>query len=466
MTVADRHRILVVDDEVSMRELLAIMLRREGYLVAEAGDGVEALETLRDENFDLVISDIQMPRLNGIELLRAVRDENLDVVVMMMTAYSTTEQAVEAMKLGAYDYITKPFKNDEIRLVVRNALEGRQLRRENQHLKKALEQQISRNTLIGNSPAMKRLLSLIERVAQSQASVLITGESGTGKELVARSIHTGSERSQSSFVAINCGAIPENLIESELFGHEKGAFTGADHQKEGLFEAANGGTLFLDEIGELPMMMQVKLLRVLQEREFRRVGGTKNLPLDVRIVSATNKIFEDEVEAGRFREDLFYRLNVIQVELPPLRQRRDDIPLLLNHFYKKLTGEKHLPIDPGALQRLIDYDWPGNIRELENLVERCMVLGWDKQLTLDCLPSALQGYNRRMSDKIDNLPADGLDLDAYLANVEREVLQKALDRCGGVRTRAAELLRISFRSIRYRLQKLGLDDEESPVSER
>lgn len=456
----NKNRILVVDDETSMRELLAIMLRREGYHVDEASDGGIALEKLQEAEFDLVISDIQMPRVNGIELLRNIREQSIDVVVMMITAFSTTEQAVEAMKLGAYDYITKPFMNDEIRLVIRNALESSQLRQENRSLKKALGQKFSFNMLVGKSSAMQRLLSLIERVAQSQSSVLVTGESGTGKELVARAIHFNSERKEAPFVAINCGAIPENLIESELFGHEKGSFTGADQRKEGLFETANGGTLFLDEIGELPAMMQVKLLRVLQEREFRRVGGTKNLPLDIRLVSATNKIFEEEVKEGRFREDLFYRLNVIRVELPPLRERRDDIPLLMNHFYQKLTGEASLPISASALQRLIDYDWPGNIRELENLVERCLVLGWQKELTIDCLPAQFVGKQLGEQGTLHAVPDEGMDLEAYLGEIEKTLLLSALEKSNGVRKKAAKLLGITFRSIRYRLVKYGHGDED------
>jgi len=455
-----RNRILVVDDEASMRELLVIMLRREGYQVEEAGDGGAALEKIQSDTFDLIISDIKMPRLTGIDLLRRIREQDLDIVVMMITAFSTTEEAVEAMKLGAYDYITKPFKNDEIRLVVRNALERSRLSHENRSLKKALGQKFSFDTLVGKSPAMQRLYSLIERVAQSQVSVLVTGESGTGKELVARAIHFNSERKEAPFVAINCGAIPENLIESELFGHEKGAFTGADQRKDGLFETANGGTLFLDEIGELPTMMQVKLLRVLQEREFRRVGGTRNLPLDIRLVSASNKDFEEEVREGRFREDLFYRLNVVRVELPPLRERREDIPLLLNHFYKKLTGEQHLPINGDALQRLLDYDWPGNIRELENLVERCLVLGWQKELTVDCLPSQFVGSQLGMQAVLQDIPDEGIDLENYLGEIEKKLLLSALERTRGVRKQAARLLGISFRSIRYRLAKYDLDEDD------
>jgi len=460
MKKTSNNRIIIVDDEVSMRELLVILLKREGYYVEEAGDGEEALLKLEKNYFDLVISDIQMPRMDGIKLIQKIREQEIDVVVMMITAFSTTEQAVEAMKLGAYDYITKPFKNDEIRLVVRNALESKQLRQENRTLRRALGQRFSFDMLVGKSSAMQRLISLIERVAQSQASVLVTGESGTGKELVARAIHFNSERKEAPFVAINCGAIPENLIESELFGHEKGAFTGADQRKEGLFETANTGTLFLDEIGELPAMMQVKLLRVLQEREFRRVGGTRNLPLDIRLIAASNKNFDDEVREGRFREDLFYRLNVIGVELPPLRKRQEDIPLLLNHFYRKLTGELSLPISAEALQRLTEYDWPGNIRELENLVERCLVLGWKKELTVDCLPVQYVTPQLKVRDFSHEIPDGGLDLECYLGTIEKNLLLNSLERCQGVRKRAAKLLGISFRSMRYRLAKYGIGEED------
>ncbi len=456
----DKFNILVVDDESSLREMLSILLQREGYKVAQATDGAVAAEMARSDDYDLIISDIQMPQMSGIELLRQLRSENNDVTVIMITAFSSTEEAVEAMKLGAYDYITKPFKNDEIRLVIKNALEREQLQKENKQLKQQLGQRFSFQALIGNSPAMTRLIALLERVAPSQANVLVTGESGTGKELVAKALHLNSERSEHPFVPINCGAIPENLLESELFGHEKGAFTGADKRKEGLFESADNGTLFLDEIGELPMGMQVKLLRVLQEREFRRVGGTTNIPLDIRVVAATNQDLAERIQEGQFREDLFYRLNVVSIELPPLRARSDDIPLLINSFYHRFTGRDEYKIEKKALELLLNYDWPGNVRELENLVERCLVLGESEEMSVDCLPEQIRKRGRSVCGDIGALPDEGFNLDEWLEEMERTVLLQALEKAGGVRKKAADLLGINFRSIRYRLGKLGIGDHE------
>ncbi len=459
-----KYRILVVDDEESMREFLTIMLHREGYEVDAASDGTQAVTSLKEKSYDLVISDIKMPRLNGFQLLSHIKERFPETVVMMITAFSSTEEAVEAMKQGAYDYITKPFKNEEIRLIVKNALERKALRQENTELKKELGRRHSFCSIIGKSKNMQGIYDLIEKVADSRVNVLITGESGTGKELVARAIHFNSDRKEKPFVPINCGAIPENLLESELFGHEKGSFTGAVHQKAGMFEVADGGTLFLDEIGELPPMMQVKLLRVLQEREFRRVGGTKNIQVDVRLIAATNKHLEDEVGRGIFREDLFYRLNVIHIPLPSLRERREDIPLLVEHFFRKLTGKGEVKVSEGAMRRLLDYHWPGNIRELENALERCVVLGHSEEIAEDCLPSQLQGPAAAGPGGLDELPETGMDLDAYLGGIERDILLKALDRCGGVRKKAAEFLGISFRSIRYRLAKFdiepGFDEDE------
>jgi len=379
--------------------------------------------------------------------------------MIMITAFSSTEEAVEAMKQGAFDYITKPFKNEEIRLVVKNALERKTLRQENLELKKELGKRYSFGNLIGKSKSMQQVYDLISKVANSKANVLVTGESGTGKELVARALHYNSDRRESPFVPINCGAIPENLLESELFGHEKGSFTGAIQQKSGLFEVANGGTLFLDEIGELPAMMQVKLLRVLQEKEVRRVGGTKNIVVDVRLVAATNKDLEEEVSQGTFREDLFYRLNVIRLALPPLRERRDDIPVLIEHFYQKITGKSGLKVGDQALRRLLDYNWPGNIRELENVIERCIVLGQGDELGEDCLPANLKAEPLSSEGQVMQIPDSGLDIDAYLGGIEKDILLKALDKTGGVRKKAAELLGISFRSIRYRLAKFGIEPD-------
>jgi two-component system response regulator PilR (NtrC family) len=449
--------LLVVDDEINLREMLAILLQREGYQVTQVDNGSAALKLATENGFDLIVSDIRMPGLSGIELLRRLREQENEVAMIMITAFSSTEEAVEAMKLGAYDYITKPFKNDEIRLVVKNALERRQLKAENRQLKQHLGERFNFKRLIGDSAAMKKLIGLLERIAPSQANVLITGESGTGKELVAQALHWNSGRNQHPFVPINCGAIPENLLESELFGHEKGSFTGADRRKQGLFESANQGTLFLDEIGELPMGMQVKLLRVLQEREFRRVGGTQSISLDIRLIAATNQDLEALVRQGKFREDLYYRLNVVAFELPPLRQRREDIPLLIDSFYQQQTGKEHYPVQKKALELLLNYDWPGNVRELANLVERCLVLGEGDELTVDCLSDAIR--RRVNSDRavMEEIP-EGFELEPWLEEMERTVLLKALEQAGGVRTKAAELLGVSFRSIRYRLDKLGIGD--------
>ena len=378
----------------------------------------------------------------------------------MLTAFSSMEEAVEAMKLGAYDYITKPFKNDEIRVVVKNALERKALKEENRQLKQQLGQRFSFQCLIGKSPSMMKVISLLERVAPSQANVLITGESGTGKEVVAKAIHQNSPRKDKPFVPINCGAIPENLLESELFGHEKGAFTGAEKRKEGLFESADKGTLFLDEVGELPMGMQVKLLRVLQEREFRRVGGTTNIPLDIRLVAATNQNLENMVKRGTFREDLYYRLNVVSMELPPLRHRLEDIPLLMENFYQRLTGSTEYHLDKSVLERLYNYGWPGNIRELENLVERSVVLDEDGRMTLETLPAHLKNSSSQSTEMLLEIP-DKFNLEEWLEDIERTMLLKALEKSGGVRKQAAELLGISFRSIRYRLDKLGINDDLS-----
>ncbi len=454
-----KYQILLVDDEESMREFLSIMLHREGYHVDAVGDGAQAVERLKVQGYDLVISDIKMPRLNGFELLAHIRERFPETVVLMITAFSTTEEAVDAMKQGAYDYITKPFRNEEIRLIVKNALERRALRQENLLLKKEIGRRYSFGNLIGKSKKMQEVYELIEKVAESRANVLVAGESGTGKELVAKAIHYNSERRDKAFVAVNCGAIPENLLESELFGHEKGSFTGAIQQKAGLFEVANGGTLFLDEIGELPPSMQVKLLRVLQEREFRRVGGTKNIQVDVRMVAASNKNLEEEVAHGVFREDLFYRINVIRIILPPLRERRDDIPLLVEHFYHNITGREGANISEGALCSLLDYHWPGNVRELENVVERCLVLGQSGQITESSLPPQFQVARAAAKGPLAEIPDSGLDLDAYLGGIEKDILLKALEKTGGVRKRAAELLGITFRSIRYRLAKFGIDPD-------
>jgi two-component system response regulator PilR (NtrC family) len=453
-----KARILVVDDERSMQEFLEIFLRREGFDVTTAGDVDSALLAVDADDFDLVITDIQMPGRTGLDLLREVREHSPDTLVLMITAFASTDTAIAAMKEGAYDYITKPFKVEEIRLIIEKALEKKLLSKENRQLRSELRTHRKHKTIIGGSPAIQRVFELIGQVADTRTNVLISGESGTGKELVAQDIHDQSERRKARFVAVNCGAIPENLLESELFGHVKGAFTGALHNKEGLFESAEGGTLFLDEIGELSPPLQVKLLRVIQEKTIRRVGGTTDMRVDVRILSATNRNLADEVAAGRFREDLYYRLNVIQITMPPLRDRRADIPLLVNHFIEKFAeelGRSVASVSDALLAKLMEHDFPGNVRELENLIERAVALSRDENITVDSLPPTLSEKSRTDTQHI---PAEGVDLDGILADYERGLLTQALNQAEGVKKRAAQLLGVSFRSFRYRLEKLGLDD--------
>jgi two-component system response regulator PilR (NtrC family) len=454
-------RILVVDDEQSMREFLCILLEREGYNVDVAGSGDAALDLLHGTNYDLVISDVKMPGLDGLGLLARIKELSPDTAVLMVTAFSTAEHAVEAMKLGAYDYIAKPFNVEEIKIIVRNALDRRNLARENIRLKEEVQGRYSFSGLSGKSKRMRDVYSLIEKVAGSNANIIIFGESGTGKELAAKAIHYNSPRRDRPFVAVNCGAIPETLMESELFGHKKGSFTGAVADRPGLFEQAEGGTLFLDEIGEVPLQLQAKLLRVIQEREFRRIGGTEALKADVRLVAASNRNLEEQVREGAFREDLFYRLNVVQVRMPSLRERTEDIPLLAECFLKKYSGKapEGEVITPAALRVLMGYPFPGNVRELENLVERCVVLG-SHEIDMDCLPPQVLNYQNAVPACEEfTIPPDGMNLEAYLDGIEKRLLLQALERCGGVKKRAAELLGLTFRSIRYRLAKFGMDEE-------
>ncbi len=453
-------RILIVDDELSMREFLAILLEGEGYEAVSAGHAEQALSLLESDVFDLVISDVQMPGLNGIDLLRRIKAVSPGTAVLMMTAYSAAEQAVEAMKLGAYDYISKPFKVEEIKILIRNALEKSDLKRENSILKETAQRRDGFRGIIGASPRMKEIFSLIQKVAQSNSSVLIQGESGTGKELVARAIHQCSSRERKPFVAVNCGAIPEQLMESELFGHKRGSFTGAVVDRAGLFEQAEGGTLFLDEIGELPLLMQTKLLRVLQEREFRRVGGTQVQKSDVRILTASNRDLQNQVREGGFREDLFYRINVMQISMPPLRERIEDIPILVEHFFRKY-GEVRQGgdvITPAALKALMNYHYPGNIRELENIVERSLVM--EPSLIRESnLPGQVVSGCAPCTARDVLIPAEGMELESFLADLEKQYLLKALEMTGGAKKKAGELLGMSFRSFRYRLAKFGLDTE-------
>jgi two-component system response regulator PilR (NtrC family) len=456
-----KPRELVSDDEPSLREMLGILLRRAGYETTLAASQREALQRIAEEEpFDAVITDLLMPDGSGMDVLRAARERDESTQVLMITAHATTEQAVEAMRLGAYDYVQKPFNNDELLAALEKALEKRALVTENRVLRGEALGESGRYGLVGRSLAMQRLRALIEKVAATPSSVLITGESGTGKEVVARAIHRLSPRADGPFVVVNCGALPESLMESELFGHEKGAFTGATSAKPGLFRAAHGGTLFLDEIGELPLPLQVKLLRTLQEKAVRPVGGEKELPVDVRVLAATNKNLEEEVREGRFRQDLFYRLNVIRVEMPPLRARREDIPLLAQHFLEKhaaLVGERRT-LSPAALRRLLELDFPGNVRELENLIERGATLA-----SGEVIEPADLGFFDEPTPPAPAGPTEptelppGFDLDAHLAREEERYLRLALEQAGGVRTRAAELLGMSFRQFRYRLAKYEPD---------
>ena len=449
-------RVLVVDDERSMRELLAIMLKQVGHEVTVADGGEHALEALRAGSFDLVITDLRMRKVDGLAVLRAAKELSPQTVVLVVTAFASTETAVEAMKLGAYDYITKPFKMDEIKLTIANALERKRLQDENTALKRQLRRERGVGGFVGKSPLMLAVYETIRKTADSVSTIMVTGESGTGKELVAQAIHQESARRSRPFVSVNCGAVPETLMESELFGHVKGAFTGAVASTAGLFSAADGGTLFLDEITEIPQSVQVKLLRAIQEREIRSVGDTRDVKVDVRLIAASNRDVARAVGEGVLREDLFYRLNVIPIHLPPLRERREDIPLLVAHFIQKISaelGKTVRGVTPEALAVLEQHRWPGNIRELENVIERALVLGSGDMLEAEALPPDLRRPPDAQEVPIE-IPPEGLDLEVTLDQIEHRYIQMALARTGGVQTRAAELLRISFRQFRYKLQKL------------
>ena len=452
------EKILVVDDEPSLRDVLGIMLKKAGYTTTLAADGEEAVSQVNKEIYDLVITDLKMPGVGGMDVLKAVKSASPDTVVLVVTAFGSPDTAVEAMKLGAYDYLTKPFQVDEVQLIIRNALEKRRLSAENMLLKREMASHSSLSSIIGQSEAMQQVFDVIRKVADTRSNVLICGESGTGKELVARAIHYNSARSQMPFVAVNCSAMPETLLESELFGHMKGSFTGAMANKAGLFEIANGGTIFLDEIGDMTMATQVKLLRVIQEREFRRVGGTQDVKVDVRIVAATNRDLERAVAEGAFREDLYYRLDVIPIRLPPLRMRTGDIPLLVQHFLERFSKESGKPspaMTPDAVQALVSHEFRGNVRELENLIERAVAFSTGGAITADDVrawlhkPAAVQAYPT-------DLPAEGLDLEGLICKIEKDLLMKALERSGWVKKKAARLLQLNTRSFRYRLEKYAI----------
>lgn len=448
------NQILVVDDEKGMRDFLSIMLKKEGYGVVTAENGAAALKAVQDEIFDLVVTDVKMPELDGIAVLKAVKEVSPETIVIMVTAFATTETAVEAMKLGAYDYITKPFKVDEIKLIIQKALEKRSLRKENILLRREIVSRAGFENFIGKSGPMQRIFSLINQVADTKSTVLITGESGTGKELVARAIHFNSARKDNAFITVNCGALPETLLESELFGSMKGAFTGAVSNRQGLFEAANGGTIFLDEISSTTPALQIKLLRVIQEREFKRVGGTADIKVDVRVLAATNRDLQAEVKRGSFREDLYYRLNVIPIHLPLLRERKEDIPLLVDFFLKKYSSNREpKKITLEAIKALMNHPWPGNVRELENTIERMVILAPGDTIERGHIQEIIKDVGPCPELVPSDIPDAGLDLDALLENAEKTLLKKALERTGGVKTEAAKLLGLSFRSFRHRLQK-------------
>jgi len=431
-----------------------MLLEGEDYEVTTASDGREGLSYIDRDIFDLIITDLKMPKADGFEVLKKTKDVSPNSVVIMITAFGTKDTAIEAMKLGAYDYIGKPFNIDEIRLIVRKALEKKKLREELALLRQKVETTYSLENIIGQSPRMQELFRLVPKVAQSNSNVLITGESGSGKELVAAALHNLSNRKEKNFVTINCAAFPEGLLESELFGHMKGSFTGAMYNKQGLFEIADGGSVLLDEVGEMPTSLQAKLLRVLENGIFRRVGGTTDIKVDVRVISATNKELNEEISAGRFREDLFYRLNVVPVNIPPLRERKEDIPLLIDHFLRK-TSNSPKRITPEAMKLLMDYSWKGNVRELENVVERVALLTEKEEIAPADLPSEITGYASQLK-AMHALTDSGIDIDGIIGDMEKKYLIMALEKAGGVKTEAAKLLNLTFRSFRHRLHKYGI----------
>ncbi len=456
--------LLIVDDERSMRELLEYMLSREGYKISLAESGRRAVEMVADNEYDLILCDIRLGDITGLEVLRAAKHKSPRTVVIMISAYATTETAVEAMNDGAFDYVPKPFDNEELKQTIANALDRKTLETERQVIEDELKKTVHFGKIVGNSPRMQHIYQMVRQVAKTRTNVLITGESGTGKELIAKAIHDQSDRAGKPFIPINCGGIPENLVESEFFGHKKGAFTGATQDKKGLLEAGHGGTVFLDEVGELSLPMQVKLLRAVQERVFRWVGGTQDVAVDIRILSATNKRLEDEVITGNFREDLFYRLNVIEIKVPPLRERKGDLKILAHHFIEKYAremGKEVTKLSSYAIDLLKKYNFPGNVRELENLIERSVALSSTNILLPDSL--AMSIHKRRWIEGVQNKRydldevANGVALDNILSEIERSYITKALECTSGNKNKAADLLGITFRSFRYRVDKLDIE---------
>lgn len=448
-------RILVVEDEKNMREILTMLLESEGYSVVAAANGKEGVSWLENDIFDLIITDIKMPGTDGFGILAKAQEVSPESAVIMITAFGTMESALEAMKLGAYDYIHKPFKIDEIRLIVKNALDRKKLKTEVNILRETVKSAYEIDNIVGKSAKMQQLLGAVPKVAATSSNVLITGESGTGKELVALALHNLSPRGGKHFVAINCATFPEGLLESELFGHMKGSFTGASQNKQGLFEVANEGTLFLDEVAEMPLNLQSKLLRAIESGSFRRVGGTTDITVDVRIISATNRDLVKECEEGRFREDLYFRLNVIPLRIPPLRERKDDIPLLVEHFLKKYSSERPRQFSGSAMSVLMGYPWKGNVRELENMLERVLLLTDKDVITAAELPEELVPSDQKAS-ALPTVDGDNVDLETLMSDIEKKYLMEALTLTGGKKTEAAKLLNLSFRSFRHKLSKYGI----------
>jgi len=456
--MSTKAKLLIVDDERSLRELLEIFLKKEGFAVTCAASAEEGLSLVKTSEFDVIISDIQMEKLTGIDFLREIRNTGFAGQFILLTAFASAETAIQALKMGAFDYILKTENfMEELKLVVYSALENRRLREENTYLRREFKKVHGMGNLIGRSKNMQELFKMIEVVSATNSTVLITGESGTGKELVAKAIHLNSPRAEDAFVSVNCGAFTETLLESELFGYMRGAFTGATANKKGLFEVADRGTIFLDEIGDTSPAMQVKLLRVLQERTLRRVGGTEEIQVDVRIIAATNRDLSEMVAENQFREDLFYRISVIPLHLPPLRHRRDDIPLLADHFLARLNASMGRKIDrlsAEALKKIESYDWPGNVRELENAMERAFILETANELSPQHLPESVSSTSRMRA--VADFPNEGFDLESYVENLQKGFLEEALRRTDGVQVKAAELLRMSYRSFRHYMQKYNI----------
>lgn len=454
---AEKKNVLIVDDESGMRHMLSVLLAREGYTIDTAEDGKGGLEKIKNNHYDLVLCDIRMPEMDGLTFLESTKNLNRQVPVIMMSAFGNVDTAIEAMKKGAYDYVSKPFKADEILLRLQRLTEQETLMFENESLKRVLHQETSFSNIIARSPKMLEIFDTIRKIADYKTTVLIGGESGSGKELIARAVHFNSPRSNKPFVAINCSAIPENLLESELFGYVKGSFTGANKDKKGLFEEAHGGTLFLDEVGDLPMSLQVKILRVIQEEEIRRVGAGNTIKIDVRLIAATLKNLPEEIKKGTFREDLYYRLNVLPIHLPSLRERKEDIPLLVDTFIKRFNKEMGKSVErlsPECMQFLNDYSWPGNVRELENTIERAMVLENSHELTAAHLPDVVR--NVEINPAI-RAAANEFSIKKMMVIMEQELIKKALDKTGGNRTWAAKLLEISHRALLYKIKRYGLE---------